>query len=61
MMVKKLELDFHQEQERQYKVNAEQWLELQLEDKELTSQFWKQLTHGTKREEREVTGQELEE
>lgn len=60
MMVKKQELDFHQEQERLYKVNAEPWSELQQVDKEQTNQFWRQLMLGTKPEEKEVTGQELE-
>jgi hypothetical protein len=39
MMVKKQELDFHQEQERLYKVNAEPWSVLLQVDKEQINQF----------------------
>ncbi len=39
MMVKRQESDFHQEQERLFKVNAEPWLESPQEDKEQINQF----------------------
>ena len=60
MTVKRQESDFHQEQEKLFKVNAEQWSESLQEDKEQINQFWRLLMLGTKPEEREVTGQELE-
>jgi hypothetical protein len=39
MTVKRQESDFHQEQEKLFKVNAEQWSESLQEDKEQINQF----------------------
>jgi len=60
MMEEDPELDFHQELERLFQEAAEPWLELSLVDKEPISHFLRLPTLGTRTEQRETTGQELE-
>ena len=60
MMERKLELDSHQEPERLLSDHAEPWLESLLEVKEPISHSSKPPTPGSRQEERETTGQELE-
>ena len=59
-MVRRLELDFHQEPERQSSVAVEPWLVSPLVDKELISHSSRPTDPGTKPRVRERTGQELE-
>ena len=60
MMVKKPELDFQVEPERQLLEHAELWLEFALEAKEPISPSSRPQTLGTSIKEKERTGQELE-
>ena len=60
MMVRKLESDFHPVPERPSLELAEPWLESSLVVKEPTSHSSRPLTPGSRLEERERTGQELE-
>ncbi len=59
-MVKKPELDFQVEPERQLLEHAELWLEFAQEVKEPISHFLRPQTLGTSIKEKERTGQELE-
>ena len=59
-MVKKPELDFQVEPERQLLEHAELWLEFALEAKEPISHSSRPQTLGTSIKEKERTGQELE-
>jgi len=54
------ELDFHQELERLSKAAAEPWSEFALVDKEPISHSLRPPTPGSRLEQRETTGQELE-
>lgn len=59
-MVRKPELDFHQELERLLSVPAELWSVSAPVDKEQISHSLRQPTPGTRQRERERTGQSLE-
>lgn len=61
MMVRRPELDFHQEPEEPSQATAEPWLESLLVVEEPTSQFARLVTHTTDGKQREEEhGQELE-
>ena len=59
-MVERLESDFHPVPERPSQLPAELWLVFALVVKELISHSLRLPTPGTRLEERETTGQELE-